>query len=1263
MALPSHSQQGGVPTKLTSSGLGTDIVLPPAGGNVFNINGGTVKTGSTGNNLFHSFGEFSVGAGDMARFNNTTFAPSIANILARVTGDNISSIFGTVESTVPGANLFLINPRGVVFGPNASLQVSGSVHFSTADAIVHSDGVRFDMTSTSNTLTAAPISAFGFLGNPVGSIVVQGSQLSTASGKTLSLIGGNVDIRAGTLDDGTVQPARLTAPSGQINVTSVASAAHISLTTLETTISGGNSPPIFGTISIAEQSLLDASGSPGGTIRIRGGQFTMDRSAVTVAHAGEGIAGEINIVADLVNLTGGAQIVSTNTGTTPGPAITITANESIAISGFDTEGTLTGIVPTVFGPVPSGIISMTSSSGTGGSITIARQGATVSPTVTLEEGGAVASITSGSGAGGDLVLTDIKALEVKSGGQITSTSGLFDLETGETLGSGTGGQITIRAGESVNIAGGQLDLFQQSAIFSNTSTTGKGGDISISAPTITVGEGGAVVSNAGAGGAGGALTVTDFSTLAITGFSPGFLNSVIVSNASANGTGGHITLSSPEGTVLVDQLGVVRSQNTGSASGGDIVANTRDVMITNGGAIEASATSSTGSSGKITLTAEHDVRIIGQVQDPVNPEAFARSHVFNNVSGIDSQSGTNNGIAIVATHDVEVSGGGRVESITGTGNGGNTSISADHAITLSEPLTIGMSTLDGSVGSLTLNAPIITLQARAVISSSSASNAAAGEIRLAGDVITLKESSSIRSNTQQGTGRGGTIVVDAEDSVFLSGGSSIQSNTTTSQGGHAGSITVNADNLVSLSGAETGIFSESGSGTSLGTGNGGMISLQSSQVRITDGAVISAKSNGSGAAGSVTIEGTASPAQSIRIEGVGSGLFTETQGTGKGGDMTVWANQVQLTDGATISSKTTSSGNAGDIILKINELRIDGGATITAASTGSGNAGTVTIQGINSPANSVLIEGAGTGLFTNTEDQGRGGGVSIDTRTLTMQNGGTISAATSGTDALATGGNISITASQSVDLRSNASISSRSTGDADAGNISINAGNRFDARNSSVTTRSDNAGGGNIEINALDQIRLVNSQVNASAFMNGGNISIDPNLVILQNSSILAQAIQGNGGNITIFTPLFLADSSSLVSASSQFGLSGTVTIQSPTSNLSGSLGTLASKPRQAQSLLTQRCAALANGQASSFVVAGREQLPADPGGWLTSPLALAGLDADPFSEGTVAEGTSNLAPRTAGLMANGTVSLRRFTPAGFLMANYADSEATGCHS
>ena len=132
------------------------------------------------------------------------------------------------------------------------------------------------------------------------------------------------------------------------------------------------------------------------------------------------------------------------------------------------------------------------------------------------------------------------------------------------------------------------------------------------------------------------------------------------------------------------------------------------------------------------------------------------------------------------------------------------------------------------------------------------------------------------------------------------------------------------------------------------------------------------------------------------------------------------------------------------------------------------------------------------------------------------------------------------------------------------------------------------------------------------------------------------------------------------MSASSQLGFSGTVTIQSPTSNLSGSLGPLTSKPSQVQTLLTQRSAALANGQTSSFVVTGREHLPADPGGWLSSPFAFTTLGESFDASNTVAS-TPAIMPITA--HDTGIVSLRRLTQAGFLMANFADSAATGCHS
>ncbi len=391
------------------------------------------------------------------------------------------------------------------------------------------------------------------------------------------------------------------------------------------------------------------------------------------------------------------------------------------------------------------------------------------------------------------------------------------------------------------------------------------------------------------------------------------------------------------------------------------------------------------------------------------------------------------------------------------------------------------------------------------------------------------------------------------------------------------------------------------------------------------------------------------------------------------GALSVSAPTISLSNQSVISTLTDGDGNAGPINLSTNNFSLSGGSQVISSTFGAGTGGKVTIQGFGGEGTSLTSfmvtgqdsTGNASGIFTTTTATGKGGDIDIAAQSFTVRNGGAISAATSGAEPSATGGTITVNAGQ-VNLTNGGLITASSTGLGNAGNISINAGQRLEMRDSSITTQAAQASGGKIDIRAVDLVRLVNSSISTSVLDGtggGGDIFIDPNSVVLQNSQILAQAVQGAGGNITIFTPLFLADSSSFVSASSQFGLNGTVTIQSPTSNLSESLGTLPSEPGQVQTLLTQRCAALANGQTSSFVVAGREQLPADPGGWLSGPIALVGIDAERIGEGTVAEGTSHLEPRTSGLLANDRVSLRRLTPAGFLMANFADSEATGCRS
>ena len=188
-----------------------------------------------------------------------------------------------------------------------------------------------------------------------------------------------------------------------------------------------------------------------------------------------------------------------------------------------------------------------------------------------------------------------------------------------------------------------------------------------------------------------------------------------------------------------------------------------------------------------------------------------------------------------------------------------------------------------------------------------------------------------------------------------------------------------------------------------------------------------------------------------------------------------------------------------------------------------------------------------------------------------------------------------------------ASISASSTGTGNAGTITVNASDSLVMQNSSITTQTIQSDGGDIHIQTGRMVQLNDSQITTSVqggTGNGGNITIDPQFVILQNSQVLAQAFGGNGGNIRIVAGVFFADPNSRVDASSTRGIDGTVDIQTPVTSLSGTLAPLPAEIVQAAALLQARCAArLAGGTSGSFVVAGRDGLPLEPGALLPSPL------------------------------------------------------------
>lgn len=283
-------------------------------GNLILINGGT----QGGTNLFHSFQEFSIEEGQTAIFNNSQ---DILNIFSRVTGNSISTINGILSANGI-ANLFLMNPNGIVFGPNATIAIGGSFFGTTANRIVFADGFEFNAKGNNSGTPLMTIDrplGMGFsdsreimvqgrghevrlateslpnaLGNPIDGGGESRNGLRTAPLQTLALIGGDITVDGGIL----------TAFSGQIELGSVLD-GFVSFFPSSNGYIFEYSANKFNDITLTQQALLDASGLGNGKINLTGKNiFLQDGSVILVSNFGNSSTNEINIKADSAIFTG-----------------------------------------------------------------------------------------------------------------------------------------------------------------------------------------------------------------------------------------------------------------------------------------------------------------------------------------------------------------------------------------------------------------------------------------------------------------------------------------------------------------------------------------------------------------------------------------------------------------------------------------------------------------------------------------------------------------------------------------------------------------------------------------------------------------------------------------------------------------------------------------------------------------------------------------------------------------------------------------------
>ncbi|WAN69082.1 filamentous hemagglutinin N-terminal domain-containing protein [Moorena producens JHB] len=1101
------------------------------------IEGGAAR----GSNLFHSFQDFNVGQLQRVYFANPA---GIENILSRVTGSNISNILGTLG--VDGAaNLFLLNPNGIVFGHNARLDVAGSFVASTANSLVFNNGTQFSATNPEAppllSINITPGLQYG-LNHPKPSKITNAGYLVV--GQDLTLAAGQLDLQGQLIAGGdlTLHAEDTVQIRDSIGQPFIAAAGGKLL------IQGNQGVDIFalnhpdsglfsgGDLVLRSQNTVagDAHYWSGGSFRIEqldgslGDLFSPDdpiiRSVGDVSFNSY-LGTSLHIVAGGAVEIGSVIITGNETGTEGidfiSEAITLSNGTVVDING-QTEPTLdvrAGVDPTEVGiPGLTGnqilgdlfnlnifgtptITNTTSADITIGTIAFAN----VNVLDLLLQN--LADITIGTIAFADVNLfnlnisaNDLLAGKVLLTNQYKPNPSLAgDIEVSATLGSlvPTLANLAIQNGEVSK--GGSVSIDSR-------------GSITLNGIVNTIAIPSKKQSNSFIGNGGDVTFLADNN---IT-LKPG---SLIV---SAGIVGGTITLKS-DSNFLLDDAGVLTA-TTGAGVGGNLIVN----------ASESVTLINRQGSGFNNL-----VKLLNELSNSDNKTNSEPLQLPKSLSNSDHDSNSERLQLILQ----EVSNGSGLATITaGPGNAGN----------------------------LTINTGTLSIQNQA--QNQESENSQAGATTAIRRDFT-PNTGATTATTIKSTGNSGNLTVKAESVEIV--------------GNETGPFipTPNEE----LASAIREIFTGLTTATE-GTGKGGDLTINTQRLTLKDGAGVAAGTvaislEKAGAGGNLTINAT----ESVTLSGKAS-LATGTLNSGQAGKLEVNTPKLTLEKGAVIAADTTGSGNAGDLTIKTEQLLVRDGSRIGAATGNSGQGANITVMA------SDLVELVGTavddqntvvpsGIFANSQfinnernKLGNAGGINIDTEKLIVRDG--------------------------------AMIAVNSQGDGKGGNIELQAGTLTLDNKAELSAETASTQGGDITLTIAEFLFLRRkSKISTTAGTdlaggNGGNIIIQNNPFILgirqENSDITANAFEGNGGNINITTKGIIGlefreklTPLSDITASSRFGVDGSVNINAPGIDPSQGLSELPTDVIDRSKLIERNLCAAA--QSSEFTATGRGGLPISP--------------------------------------------------------------------
>lgn len=708
-----------------------------------------------GPNLFHSFSRF-----NLRNHESATFAgpDSVHNIIARVTGNEKSVLDGTIRSTIPRANLYLINPAGIWLGPHADLDVAGSVTLTTADYLTM-DGQAFSAhPDEPAVLSSAPPEAFGFLSSAPSPIQLAQSKLETSEGSSFSLIGGDIDMAR----------AHINAPAGRVELLSIRSPGQGSFRSSPAQLD--SNPPRLGQVTLHSETVLKAGATApvivpanpyaltgqkaiatrGGSISIRAGQIVVDNSAIyesTIAPT-ETAPSRLEIFArdDLV-LRNGSQVATTTHSATEGAAIIINSSTVQVDSGSILKTSTTG-------------------SGRGGDVSIH------SHRLTVLNGSQVGNDSFGIGDTGNL---DIQTRELNVGSEGVAAETTVGTSSFTPGSGGKAGQVHVRA-ELVRVwnwPGGALvglgsrtfgkepsgDVKIQSTILSIEGNNAMG--ILIGQPATEQTAIGSVNFARDAGRSGNVQI--DTHKLSLSGFG------IISAATFGQGDAGTIHVRSQE--ILLDNSSIVSSTAQGSTgAGGNVRVQAGSLAIQNRGGI-AARTSGSGNAGDVEVRAEQIDLDFGAISADVMP----------------TSTGHGGQVRVEAGHLTIRNGGGIFASTAASGRAGDVSVLARHLL------------IDGR----TPHEPFSTPNTAATFGGTGVASQTlrrdqggdGGQVRIAADQLRIVGKYGAISTESFGPGNSGTIDIQANDLVLDQGGRI----TTSSFGtGNSGRIRALADRSITI---------------------------------------------------------------------------------------------------------------------------------------------------------------------------------------------------------------------------------------------------------------------------------------------------------------------------------------------------------------------------------------------------------------------------------------------------------------------------------